>query len=91
VTWLSGPLQIVSYQTFKNISDSPGDKQISQRKSPLTKKPILKKRGAMLERSLRASPLLKQAAVVQAQKTRELSHDCDLPRMGLAASSGVTL
>lgn len=73
VTWLYGPLQSGSEKTLKLPSSSPmGSSRISKSNSFLHKKPILKKRSMseiMLQRSLSASSLLKQAAAaVQAQQ-----------------------
>ncbi|RDW60135.1 hypothetical protein BP5796_11741 [Coleophoma crateriformis] len=73
VTWLYGPLQTGTDRTLHIPSTSPASSsRISKSNSFLNKKPILKKRSMseiMLQRSLSASSLLKQAAAaVQAQQ-----------------------
>ena len=70
VTWLYGPLQpAITHPVTHSASDTPC--QLSKSNSYVAKKPILKKRSmseVMLQRSLSASSLVKQAAAsVQAQ------------------------
>lgn len=72
VTWLYGPLQTGSDMKFQSTSPA-GSSRITKNNSFLnSKKPILKKRSMseiMLQRSISASSLLKQAAAaVQAQQ-----------------------
>ncbi|KFY92671.1 hypothetical protein V498_04820 [Pseudogymnoascus sp. VKM F-4517 (FW-2822)] len=90
VTWLYGPLQTSSGKPFMP-STSPIGSRISKSSSFLHKKPILKKRSMseiMLQRSLSASSLLKQAAAaVQAQQAGSFSSSPrDRPHMGRAIS-----
>ncbi|POR35630.1 Uncharacterized protein TPAR_04174 [Tolypocladium paradoxum] len=76
VTWLYGPLQSGSTRLHNPTHTEPSSMTLSKSDSlvNLNKKPILKKRSmseVMLQRSLTASSLLKQAtAAVQAQETR---------------------
>ncbi|KAH8820363.1 protein phosphatase-like protein type 1 complex subunit Hex2/Reg1 [Xylogone sp. PMI_703] len=77
VTWLYGPLQTGSDKSLRVGASPPINSQgISTSSSFLHKKPILKKRSMseiMLQRSLSASSLIKQAAAaVQAQ---QLEHE----------------
>lgn len=85
VTWLYGPLQTGSGKPFSVPAASPIGSRMSKSNSFLHKKPILKKRSMselMLQRSLSASSLVKQAAAaVQAQQDR--------PSMGRATSDYV--
>lgn len=72
VTWLYGPLQPASTHPLTySVSETPS--QMSKSNSFVAKKPILKKRSmseVMLQRSLSASSLVKQAAAsVQAQQS----------------------
>ena len=72
VTWLYGPLQpAISHPVTFSASETPS--QMSKSNSFVAKKPILKKRSmseVMLQRSLSASSLVKQAAAsVQAQQS----------------------
>ncbi|RFU34300.1 hypothetical protein B7463_g2009, partial [Scytalidium lignicola] len=73
VTWLYGPLQSGSDKSLRVGASPPTNSRgISNSNSFLNKKPILKKRSmseVMLQRSLSASSLVKQAAAaVQAQQ-----------------------
>jgi hypothetical protein len=92
VTWLYGPLQTGSDRSLMLPSTSPCDSssRLSKSNSFLQKKPILKKRSMseiMLQRSLSASSLLKQAAAaVQAQQSERRS---DRPLMSRATSDYV--
>lgn len=92
MTWLYGPLQTGSDKSLMLPSSSPCDSssRLSKSNSFLQKKPILKKRSMseiMLQRSLSASSLLKQAAAaVQAQQSERRS---DRPLMGRATSDYV--
>lgn len=76
MTWLYGPLQTGSDRTKKLPSASPSGR-LSKSNSFIHKKPILKKRSMseiMLQRSLSASSLVKQAAAaVQAQSDQRPS------------------
>ncbi|KFY28315.1 hypothetical protein V493_02985 [Pseudogymnoascus sp. VKM F-4281 (FW-2241)] len=88
VTWLYGPLQTGSGKPFMP-STSPIGSRMSKHNSFLHKKPILKKRSMseiMLQRSLSASSLLKQAAAaVQAQQAGSFSSSSrDRPNMARA-------
>ncbi|KAF2707801.1 hypothetical protein K504DRAFT_383483 [Pleomassaria siparia CBS 279.74] len=71
VTWLYGPLQPASNRSYSQHASEPVS-HLSKNNSFISKKPILKKRSmseAMLQKSLSASSLLKQAAAaVQAQQ-----------------------
>ncbi|KAH9814265.1 Fungal protein of unknown function (DUF1752) [Teratosphaeria destructans] len=71
VTWLYGPLKPAESHPITANQSAPSS-QISKNNSFVTKKPILKKRSmseVMLQKSLSASSLLKQAAAaVQAQQ-----------------------
>ncbi|KAJ0159823.1 Uncharacterized protein CTA2_9041 [Colletotrichum tanaceti] len=71
VTWLYGPLQ-TGPNTLNAITTDPNSARLTKNNSFVNKKPILKKRSmseVMLQRSLSASSLLKQAAAaVQAQE-----------------------
>jgi hypothetical protein len=92
VTWLYGPLQTGSDASNLQDSASPCESsRISKSNSFLQKKPILKKRSMselMLQRSLSASSLLKQAAAaVQAQ---QLERRSSRPSLGRATSDYVT-
>lgn len=88
VTWLYGPLQTGAGKPFSIPVACPIGSRISKSNSFLNKKPILKKRSMseiMLQRSLSASSLLKQAAAaVQAQQAGS-----DRPLMGRASSDYV--
>ncbi|KAF6836812.1 hex2 protein [Colletotrichum plurivorum] len=71
VTWLYGPLQ-TGPNTLNPIGTDPNSARLTKNNSFINKKPILKKRSMseiMLQRSLSASSLVKQAAAaVQAQE-----------------------
>ncbi|PSK46186.1 Dual specificity protein phosphatase PPS1 [Elsinoe australis] len=75
VTWLYGPLQPATSHPITHSTPDPSPHHISSQSSFVNKKPILKKRSmseVMLQRSLSASSLLKQAAAsVQAQQTAQ--------------------
>jgi hypothetical protein len=90
VTWLYGPLQTGSQRQFQVPGSSPsGSSRVSKSPSFIQKKPILKKRSMseiMLQKSLSASSLLKQAAAaVQAQQ-----HTSERPGVLRATSDFVT-
>lgn len=93
VTWLYGPLQTANNTSFSQHPSEPPSR-LSKSNSFLTKKPILKKRSmseVMLQRSISASSLVKQAAAaVQAQQIDEPIRIRDRPIMGRAASDFVT-
>ena len=73
VTWLYGPLQTAATHPVTHCSPVPSPRNLSKAPSFIAKKPILKKRSmseVMLQRSISASSLLKQAAAsVQAQQS----------------------
>ena len=79
VTWLYGPLKPAQSHPITSDTSTPPS-QMSKSSSFINKKPILKKRSVsevMLQKSLSASSLLKQAAAsVQAQQNKS-------PRRGL--------
>ncbi|KAI9819569.1 MAG: hypothetical protein M1827_007019 [Pycnora praestabilis] len=94
VTWLYGPLQTRSDKSLMSNSSPPAS-QISKSNSFLNKKPILKKRSMseiMLQRSISASSLVKQAAAaVQAQQNGSPNTRIrDRPVVGRATSDFVT-
>ncbi|KAI9798840.1 MAG: hypothetical protein M1825_004963 [Sarcosagium campestre] len=94
VTWLYGPLQPGSTKLLAPTA-TPSGSNLSKNNSFLNKKPILKKRSMseiMLQRSISASSLLKQAAAaVQAQQGLSTSDRIvGRPGMGRAASDFVT-
>lgn len=94
VTWLYGPLQNHCNKGFLPC-DTPGGSRLSKTNSFLNKKPILKKRSMseiMLQRSISASSLLKQAAAaVQAQQSDVLqSPISERPNLDRATSDFVT-
>ncbi|KAF2151210.1 hypothetical protein K461DRAFT_322500 [Myriangium duriaei CBS 260.36] len=72
VTWLYGPLQPATSHPITHRSPDPSPYRLSSQSSFINKKPILKKRSmseVMLQRSLSANSLIKQAAAaVQAQQ-----------------------
>lgn len=78
VTWLYGPLQPAANQTQSKHASEPISR-LSKSNSFLNKKPILKKRSmseVMLQKSLSASSLVKQAAAaVQAQQAKGILLD----------------
>jgi len=73
VTWLYGPLQPAMTHPVTHRSSESSPHHLSSSSSFTTKKPILKKRSmseVMLQRSISASSLIKQAAAaVQAQQS----------------------
>ncbi|PNS17108.1 hypothetical protein CAC42_3843 [Sphaceloma murrayae] len=77
VTWLYGPLQPATSHPITQLTPEPSPCHISSQASFVSKKPILKKRSmseVMLQRSISASSLLKQAAAsVQAQQTTQVT------------------
>lgn len=83
VTWLYGPLQTHRGRALLPC-DTPAGSRLSKTNSFLNKKPILKKRSMseiMLQKSLSASSLLKQAAAaVQAQRNVTLPETFVRPR-----------
>ncbi|KAI9691297.1 MAG: hypothetical protein M1820_009795 [Bogoriella megaspora] len=100
VTWLYGPLQSASdrYQSHQNSEPAS---RISKSNSFINKKPILKKRSmseVMLQRSLSASSLIKQAAAaIQAQQSSQenprkygLDQVRERPALGRASSDFIT-
>ncbi|KAL3421212.1 hex2 protein [Phlyctema vagabunda] len=94
VTWLYGPLQCGTDRSLRVPGTSSGNSsRISKSNSFLNKKPILKKRSMseiMLQRSLSASSLLKQAAAaVQAQQNAG-EGDFARPSISRATSDYVT-
>ncbi|KAI9824216.1 MAG: hypothetical protein M1832_002023 [Thelocarpon impressellum] len=94
VTWLYGPLQTGSTRSLLP-SSTPGGSRLSKSNSFLDKKPILKKRSMseiMLQRSISASSLLKQAAAaVQAQQGDGPTSDrIGRPGIGRAASDFIS-
>jgi len=91
VTWLYGPLQTATtYSVSQPTSEPPSN--LSKNNSFLSKKPILKKRSmseVMLQKSISASSLLKQAAAaVQAQQDQPSLRE--RPILGRATSDFVT-
>ncbi|KAI9701899.1 MAG: hypothetical protein M1836_001243 [Candelina mexicana] len=91
VTWLYGPLQTGSDKHRTTNSSSPVSR-LSRCNSFTSKKPILKKRSMseiMLQRSISASSLVKQAAAaVQAQQNGAARYGVrDKPGMGRASTS----
>lgn len=94
VTWLYGPLQTASNRSYSQHASEPVSR-LSKNNSFLDKKPILKKRSmseVMLQKSISASSLVKQAAAaVQAQQANSKSDRIpDRPILGRAASDFVT-
>lgn len=79
VTWLYGPLQTGAGKSFMPTESTQGSR-ISKSNSFIDKKPILKKRSMselMLQRSLSASSLVRQAAAaVQAQQSGSTLRPC---------------
>ncbi|KAF2808603.1 uncharacterized protein BDZ99DRAFT_390397 [Mytilinidion resinicola] len=92
VTWLYGPLQTASNRSYSQHASEPISR-LSKSNSFLNKKPILKKRSVsevMLQRSISASSLVKQAAAaVQAQQENSKSSR-NRPTMERAVSDFVT-
>lgn len=94
VTWLYGPLQTASNRSYSQHASEPVSR-LSKNNSFLNKKPILKKRSmseVMLQKSISASSLVKQAAAaVQAQQANSKSDRIpDRPILGRAVSDFVT-
>ncbi|KAF2467535.1 uncharacterized protein BDR25DRAFT_266994 [Lindgomyces ingoldianus] len=95
VTWLYGPLQPASNRFLSQHQSEPISR-LSKNNSFLNKKPILKKRSVsevMLQKSLSASSLVKQAAAaVQAQQANgaTLERRRQRPIIGCAPSDFVT-
>lgn len=94
VTWLYGPLQTGSGRSLRTPFATPASNGLmSEHNSSPNQKPILKKRSmseTMLQRSLSASSLVKQAAAeVQAQQLHAAGRGRDRPGMGLATSDYV--
>lgn len=90
MTWLYGPLQTHTSRS-RHQRESSGGNCLSKTNSFLNKKPILKKRSMseiMLQKSLSASSLLKQAAAaIQAQQRGYLSSGAGRrPSIGRATS-----
>ncbi|KAF2252781.1 hypothetical protein BU26DRAFT_419702 [Trematosphaeria pertusa] len=91
VTWLYGPLQPATNRSFSRQNSEPASR-LSKSNSFLNKKPILKKRSmseVMLQNSLSASSLVKQAAAaVQAQQATgvTLERRRSRPLIGRASS-----
>ncbi|KAI9847199.1 MAG: hypothetical protein M1837_003063 [Sclerophora amabilis] len=94
VTWLYGPLQTRSHMSSVMPFSAPSGDRLSKSNSFLNKKPILKKRSVsemMLQRSLSASSLLKQAtASIQAQATDGSRSYGGRPSLSRAASDFCT-
>ena len=97
VTWLYGPLQ-QACDRYQSHQISEPTSRISKNNSFVNKKPILKKRSmseVMLQRSLSASSLIKQAAAsVQAQedaRQKGSDHVRERPILGRGASDFITL
>ncbi|KAI9694395.1 MAG: hypothetical protein M1822_000011 [Bathelium mastoideum] len=96
VTWLYGPLQ-QACDRYQSHQHSEPASRLSKNNSFVNKKPILKKRSmseVMLQRSLSASSLIKQAAAsVQAQQhaqQSECEYGRDRPLLSRSASDFVT-
>ncbi|KAH7398132.1 hypothetical protein BKA64DRAFT_754041 [Cadophora sp. MPI-SDFR-AT-0126] len=95
VTWLYGPLQTGSNKSTRTPFATPASNGLmAEHNSSPTQKPILKKRSmseTMLQRSLSASSLVKQAAAeVQAQQLHIARRGRNRPDMGLSISDYVT-
>lgn len=94
VTWLYGPLQTGPEKSKKTPTSVSPASRISKSNSFIHKKPILKRRSMseiLLQRSISASSLLKQAAAaVQAQQIDEVSLRAVRPCIGRAASDYIT-
>ncbi|KAK3394395.1 hypothetical protein B0H63DRAFT_444560 [Podospora didyma] len=93
VTWLYGPLQTGNAH-FNPNNTNPTSSRLSKSNSFVNKKPILKKRSMseiMLQRSLSASSLVKQAAAaVQAQQKGGLKRVLKRPGLDRAATDYIT-
>ncbi|KAL5373647.1 hypothetical protein PMIN06_012449 [Paraphaeosphaeria minitans] len=77
VTWLYGPLRSSTNRTFNQYTSEPTSR-LSMSNSFLNKKPILKKRimsEVILQKSISASSLVRQAATVQAQQANSVSFE----------------
>lgn len=89
MTWLYGPLQTATYYSVSQPTSEPPS-NLSKNNSFLTKKPILKKRSAseiMLQKSLSASSLVKQAAAaIEAQQSIHSRGGRSRPFLGRASS-----
>jgi len=95
VTWLYGPLQTGSNKSIRTPFATPASNGLmAEYNSSPNQKPILKKRSmseTMLQRSLSASSLVKQApAEVQAQQLHTARRGCNRSDMGLSTSDYVT-
>ncbi|KAF2460006.1 hypothetical protein BDY21DRAFT_361872 [Lineolata rhizophorae] len=92
VTWLYGPLQTPSTYALSEHRSEPTS-NLSKNNSFINKKPILKKRSmseVMLQRSISASSLVKQAAAaVQAQQDASNGRVPQRPPLGRTASDFV--
>lgn len=94
VTWLYGPLQ-THHSRGRHQCETPAGRYLAKSNSFLNKKPILKKRSMseiMLQKSLSASSLLKQAAAaIQAQQRGYMSSgNSRRPSISRATSDFVT-
>lgn len=95
VTWLYGPLQpaVTHPVTHRSAENSPHALSNSSSVTAMAKKPILKKRSmseVMLQRSISASSLVKQAAAsVQAQQSLPVTIKPARPSFSRAASDYV--
>ncbi|KAF1989712.1 hypothetical protein K402DRAFT_326531 [Aulographum hederae CBS 113979] len=91
VTWLYGPLQTASSYNLSEYASEP-QSRLSKNNSFLNKKPILKKRSmseVMLQKSISASSLLKQAAAsVQSQQAHRSA--LRIPQRPMMAGRGVS-
>lgn len=89
MTWLYGPLQTATYYSVSQPTSEPPS-NLSKNNSFLAKKPILKKRSAsevMLQKSLSASSLVKQAAAaIEAQQSMHSRGGRSRPLLGRASS-----
>jgi len=90
VTWLYGPLQ-VGTTDLEPESTEPGSSKLSKSSSfSNSKKPILKKRSmseVMLQRSLSASSLVKQAAAAVQAQEKDWRNRLSRPGMGGRAAT----
>lgn len=83
VTWLYGPLQPATSHPITHRSPNPSPNHLSSQSSFINKKPILKKRSmseVMLQRSLSANSLVKQAAAAVQAQQKALPHTPTLNR-----------
>lgn len=94
VTWLYGPLQTGPERLKKTPTSASPASRLSKNNSFIHKKPILKRRSMseiMLQRSISASLLLKQAAAaVQAQQIDEVSLRAVRPGLDRASTDYFT-